>query len=390
LKFIGVMTGTSLDGLDACLIDCQPNRIERIESCSHPMPAGLQAQLASLLDDHTPLALDAAARASVALSDAVADLIKDLLGRTGLAPGAITALGVHGQTVRHAPTQGYSLQLVHAPRLAERTGIDVAFDFRNRDIAAGGQGAPLVPPFHAAMVCQSMQAPALAGPVAVLNLGGIANLSCFEMQAATDAGEPAGNQPAEGRLIAETLVGFDTGPANTLLDGWAQRHIGKPFDPHGAWAAQGTACPALLAQCKSDDFFKKPPPKSTGRDHFHLEWLARQIQALGEAGSRLDPVDVQATLLALTVDTVTEALPQGLQALWVCGGGAKNDALMQALSRRLPMPVRTTDALGWPSQDIEAAAFGWLAWRLHQGLPGNVPAVTGARGPRLLGCWAPA
>lgn len=384
------MTGTSLDGLDACLIDCQPDRMERIESCSHPMPANLQSQLASLLEDNTPLALDAAARAGVALSDAVADLVRDLLGRTGLSPAAITALGVHGQTVRHAPAQGYSLQLLHAPRLAERTGIAVAFDFRNRDIAAGGQGAPLVPPFHAAMVCQSRQAPASAGPVAVLNLGGIANVSCFEMRAATQDGGTGGDQPSEGRLIPESLVGFDTGPANTLLDRWAQRHIGKPFDPHGAWAAQGTACPALLAQCKSDDFFQRPPPKSTGRDHFHLAWLTHQIQALGEAGSRLAPVDVQATLLALTVDTVTEALPSSLQALWVCGGGAKNDALMQALSRRVPAPVRTTDVLGWPSQDIEAAAFGWLAWRLHQGLPGNVPAVTGAQGPRLLGCWAPA
>lgn len=384
------MTGTSLDGLDACLIDCQPDRMERIESCSHPMPADLQSQLASLLEDNTPLALGAAARAGVALSDAVADLVRDLLGRTGLAPAAITALGVHGQTVRHAPNQGYSLQLLHAPRLVERTGIAVAFDFRNRDIAAGGQGAPLVPPFHAAMVCQSRQAPTSAGPVAVLNLGGIANVSCFEMREAAQDGETGGHQPPEGRLIPETLVGFDTGPANTLLDRWAQRHIGKPFDPNGAWAAQGTACPALLAQCKSDDFFRRPPPKSTGRDHFHLAWLTRQIQALGEAGGRLSPVDVQATLLALTADTVTEALPPGLQALWVCGGGAKNEALMQALSARMSVPVRTTDALGWPSQDIEAAAFGWLAWRLHQGLPGNVPAVTGAHGPRLLGCWAPA
>jgi len=384
------MTGTSLDGLDACLIDCQPDRMERIESCSHPMPAGLHAHLASLLGDNTPLALDTAAQASVALSDAVADLVEDLLGRAGLAPQAIKALGVHGQTIRHAPTQGYSIQLLHAPRLAERTGIAVAFDFRNRDIAAGGQGAPLVPPFHAAMVCQSKQAPALAGPVAVLNLGGIANVSCFEMRAATRNGGAGGDRPPEDRLIPDTLVGFDTGPANTLLDGWAQHHMGTPFDQHGAWAAQGTVCQALLTQCKSDDFFKRQPPKSTGRDHFHLAWLARQMQALGEAGRGLAPVDVQATLLALTVDTVTEALPQELQALWVCGGGAKNDALMQALSDRLRMPVRTTDALGWPSQDIEAAAFGWLAWRLHQGLPGNVPAVTGAHGPRLLGCWAPA
>jgi anhydro-N-acetylmuramic acid kinase len=384
------MTGTSLDGLDACLIDCQPDRMERIESCSHPMPAGLHAHLASLLEDNTPLALDTAAQASVALSDAVADLVEDLLGRTGLAPQAIKALGVHGQTIRHAPTQGYSIQLLHAPRLAERTGIAVAFDFRNRDIAAGGQGAPLVPPFHAAMVCQSRQAPAFAGPVAVLNLGGIANVSCFEMRAATQNGGAGGDRPPEDRLIPDTLVGFDTGPANTLLDGWAQHHMGTPFDQHGAWAAQGTVCQALLTQCKSDDFFKRQPPKSTGRDHFHLAWLARQMQALGEAGRGLAPVDVQATLLALTVDTVTEALPQELQALWVCGGGAKNDALMQALSDRLRMPVRTTDALGWPSQDIEAAAFGWLAWRLHQGLPGNVPAVTGAHGPRLLGCWAPA
>ena len=387
MKFIGVMTGTSLDGLDACLIDCHEAGISRLASCSHEMAPGLRDQFTSLLSAGLPNALEVAAQAGLALSNAVADLVEDLLRQTGLSPDQVTALGVHGQTVRHRPGQGFSLQLLAAPSLAERTGIAVAFDFRSRDIAAGGQGAPLVPPFHAALMCQAVGVDHPPGWTGVLNLGGMANVSLMQLERVAHPTGPEGQSAWQARALS----GFDTGPANTLLDGWVQRHLGQPYDTDGAWASEGTPHAELLQACLRDPFFRVTPPKSTGRDHFNLAWLDAQLASTTGQGQAMPSAsDVQATLLALTITSIAQALPRDIQSLWICGGGARNKALVAGLADATGVAVTPTDLIGWPTQDIEAAAFGWLAWRLHCQRPGNDPGVTGARGPRLLGCWAPA
>jgi anhydro-N-acetylmuramic acid kinase len=283
----------------------------------------------------------------------------------------VRAVGSHGQTVRHRPGEfdgtGYTLQLNAPALLAERCGIDVVADFRSRDVAAGGQGAPLVPAFHAAVFGDATQ------PRAVLNLGGIANLTL--LPAATHA-DPAG------------LRGFDCGPANALLDHWCRLHTGQLYDDDGRWAATGRLDPALLAALLADAWFAKPPPKSTGRDLFNAEWLAR---ALGD--TTRDPADVQATLLELTARAAIDALRAEAPAtreLLVCGGGAFNGALMRRLSALWPgLQVVSTASAGLPPLQVEAAAFAWLARQCCERLPGNHPGVTGASGHRILGAIYP-
>ena len=369
--YVGLMSGTSLDGIDAVLVDfgSQAGPPMRVRGHVHaPFMAGLRAELLAL---NTPGEdeLHRAALAGNALARAYAAAVTELLLATSTVAREVRAIGAHGQTVRHQPGAvdgtGYTIQLLNGALLAEHSGIDVVCDLRSRDLAAGGQGAPLAPGFHAALFGQAGQSRA------VLNLGGIANLTLLH---------------AEGRV-----TGFDCGPANALLDAWCQRHRGQPYDDDGRWAASGHVLAPLLEALRAEPYFDLSPPKSTGRDLFHLGWLDNALQrhAPGAAAA-----DVQATLAALTVQSIAHDLrghAAQAQVLFVCGGGARNSHLMSGLAAALPgVHVGTTDALGLPVDQVEATAFAWLAHRFVEGQPGNLPAVTGARGPRRLGALHPA
>ncbi len=288
--------------------------------------------------------------------------ITALLAKAKISSSAIAAIGCHGQTIRHRPELGVSIQIGNAPLLAELTGITVIADFRSRDIAAGGQGAPLVPAFHAATFRSSDI------NRVIVNIGGISNLTWL---------------PATGGI-----TGFDCGPGNLLLDAWAQIHLGTPFDRDGAWSATGKILPGLLLAMLAHPFFSAPPPKSTGRDMFHLEWLKSIIPA------QFTPEDIQATLLALSANTIADAIHQycpEADEIYLCGGGAHNTALRNRLSALLPkITISLTDSLGIDADWVEAAAFAWLAYQAQHGLPGNLPAVTGAKGARILGAIYPA
>ncbi len=366
------MSGTSLDGVDAVLVafgDATAAATMRVVGHVHrPFNAALRSTLATLQcmgDDE----LHHASLAANGVSRAYATVTSMLLDETGIAAHDVQALGAHGQTVRHRPGAfdgcGYSVQLLNGALLAELSGIDVVCDFRSRDVAAGGQGAPLVPAFHAAAFARAGQ------PCAVLNLGGMANLSVIH---------------ADGRV-----TGFDTGPGGVLLDGWCERHQGTSFDAGGQWARSGSANQQLLHRLMAEPYFAVAPPKSTGRDTFNLAWLDAILTAHGAATSA---VDVQATLSELTAHSVTQAMAvhgSDAQTLIVCGGGARNADLLARLQRQSPRcRIVTSDTFGMPVDQVEAVAFAWLAQRFVQRQPGNLAAVTGARGERVLGCLHPA
>lgn len=364
--YIGLMSGTSADGVDAVLARFQASQPPAcLAAVSVPMPDALRHEILAL---NLPGA-DELHRSMLA-ANALADLYADAVGavlRAAHTPAAeVMALGAHGQTVRHRPELGYTVQLNAPARLAERTGIRVVSDFRSRDVAAGGQGAPLVPAFHAALF-------AAAQPRAILNLGGIANVT------ALSPGAP--------------VTGWDTGPANVLLDLWASRHLGASYDENGRWAASGTSDHALLAYLiDSEPWLAQPPPKSTGRDLFNAAWLDERLAAWTRQHGARDPADIQATLLALTVHTVADAVRKWMvapEALYVAGGGARNAALMAGLKTALGISVVPTDELGVPAQDVEAFAFAWLAYAHMAGLTGSLPDVTGASAPRVLGSLTP-
>lgn len=356
--YIGLMSGTSLDGVDAVLYDGQAV----LGHVHAPFPPALRDELLAL---NTPgdNELHRAALAANGVARSYADVVSQLLEATGTRRDQVAALGAHGQTVRHRPDalDGYTTQLLNGALLAEQTGIAVVCDLRSRDVAAGGQGAPLVPAFHRAVF-------AAEADTAVLNLGGIGNLSLLF---------------ADGRT-----GGFDYGPANCLMDGWIASHRGQFYDADGAWAATGQVLPELLAVLLAEPFFAMPPPKSTGRDLFHLDWLEARLTP----GQR--PEDVQATLLELTARGAADALKAqmpGARTLIACGGGARNRRLMQRLAELLPgVKVESSEAHGLPVDQVEAAAFAWLAQCFKEKRPGNLPAVTGAAGLRLLGCLYPA
>jgi anhydro-N-acetylmuramic acid kinase len=366
--YVGLMSGTSIDGVDAVLARwTDAGRAEVLAHVQHPFSAALRGELLALNrsgDDE----LHRAALAANALAEVSAAAVADLLATTGVDASAVRAIGAHGQTVRHRPGAfdgvGYTLQINAPALLAERCGIDVIADLRSRDLAAGGQAAPLVPVVHRALFAEAGR------DVAVLNLGGIANLSLLH---------------ADGRLS-----GFDTGPANVLMDLWIGRHLAQPFDDAGAWAATGNVLPVLLREALAEPYFAAPAPKSTGRDLFHAEWLDRLLAP--HVG--VSAVDVQATLCELTAVTVAEALQRSMPragALLVCGGGAFNVELLRRLSAHLPgVAVQSTAERGVPPMQVEALAFAWLARAHVLRLAGNDPAVTGARGPRVLGALYPA
>jgi anhydro-N-acetylmuramic acid kinase len=359
--YIGLMSGTSLDGVDAVLASFTQNHGARLLGAHYlPYPAELKAQLLAL---HTPQAdeLHLTNLLAQTLSRLYAQTVGGLLEKTQTQPGQIAAIGCHGQTIRHRPESGYTVQLVSGALLAELTGIASIIDFRSRDIAAGGQGAPLVPAFHAAMLSSANE------HRVIVNIGGIANL--------TDLA-PSGK-----------VIGFDCGPGNLLMDAWANQHLGRPLDTNGAWAAGGSILPPLLEKMLDHGFLAARPPKSAGREQFNLDWLQQQLD-----GSEA-PEDVQATLMELTASGIVDAARThcpGFDALYVCGGGVHNGALMQRLAILCGKPVRSTAALGIDPDWMEAIAFAWLAQQCLQGRPGNLPEVTGASGPRVLGAIYPA
>jgi len=364
--YIGLMSGTSLDGVDAVLVDMASEL--RVLSHAHlPLPGALRNEMLALNfpgEDE----LHRASLAANGLSRLYAEAIAMLLKQSGVAASAIRAVGAHGQTVRHRPGEfdevGYTIQLLNPALLAELVGIDVVADFRSRDVAAGGQGAPLAPAFHRALFARPGET------VAVLNLGGIANLTVLD--------------------AAGTTVGFDCGPANCLMDHWCQQDTGRPYDDAGAWAASGRVLQPLLASMLAEPYFALPPPKSTGRDLFNPRWLALQLCDHPSARAQ----DVQATLADLTAHTCADAVRRYAEAaieLLVCGGGAFNTHLMQRLAALLPdCQVRATDACGLPAPQVESAAFAWLARAHCDRRAGNLPSVTGAAGYRLLGALYPA
>jgi anhydro-N-acetylmuramic acid kinase len=365
----GLMSGTSIDAVDGTIAAFPAQSGERpglLGFTSRPIPPELRREL-NALQSPGPDELARAAIAANALSELYASVVSDLLVQTRLSPSAIAAIGAHGQTVRHRPDLGYTIQLLNPARLAERTAIAVVADLRSADVAAGGQGAPLVPGFHTAVFGQA------GVRRAIVNLGGIANVSLID---------PSGP--------ATRVHGFDTGPANTLMDLWCERHLGKAFDENGDWAAGGMPIPRLLQSMLSEPFFQKPPPRSTGRDLFNLEWLANHLTIAGCVAA--DPRDIQASLGELTAASVADACRAlRAQEVWLCGGGVRNRWLMSRIAARLAgIPVSDTGELGIDPQAVEALAFAWLANRRLNELPGNLPDVTGAAGPRLLGAIWPA
>ena len=350
------MSGTSADGIDAVLITTEGEQSELIGSHHRPMPARLRNEILAFRQSG-PDELHRLATLDVQLAEEYAAAVLALLEAVPLNAAYVAAIGCHGQTLRHHPEGDtpYTLQIGDPSRLAELTGITVVTDFRSRDMAAGGQGAPLVPAFHRARLVSE------GNSTAVVNIGGIANISLV-----TAGGD---------------VTGWDTGPGNTLMDGWIARHQGKPFDHNGKWAASGAVIAPLLSALLQDPYFAMPAPKSTGPEYFHLDWLAAHLNGTEAAA------DVQRTLAQVTVESLALALTrQPLDVVRVCGGGARNSWLMRRLTDRLGgTAVTTTEAIGVDPEWVEAWAFAWLAEQTLAGLPGNVPAVTGAAGARVLG-----
>ena len=374
--YIGLMSGTSLDGVDAALVEFGPEAPDLAGSprqdakprtlATHyaPFIPALRAELAAL-QAPSENEMHRAALAANGLVRAYANAVQALIKTASLNASDVTAVGAHGQTVRHRPELGFTIQLNNPALLAELTGITVVADFRSRDVAAGGQGAPLAPSFHQAVFGDTSR------HRAIINIGGIANVTSLA---------PDGQ-----------VAGFDTGPGNGLMDAWIAQHLHQPYDADGAWAASGRVITPLLEKLLAEPFFRQAPPKSTGRDLFNADWLARQL-----AGNEM-PADVQATLCALTAESIRAALGSLRQAAhgeldaFVCGGGAHNTQLMSALHSAAPdVTWGQTNELGVPADWVEAVAFAWLARQTMQHLPGNIPAVTGARGARVLGAVYPA
>jgi anhydro-N-acetylmuramic acid kinase len=372
MLYIGLMSGTSMDGVDAALVDFSQEKPRVPGTISIKFAPELRASLMQLNSPGNN-ELHTAQLATNALMRTYAQAVHVLLGKSGLGPQDIRAMGAHGQTVRHRPQQfdetGYTIQLCNASLLAELTGIDVVADFRSRDVAAGGQGAPLAPFFHQAWFAQSSQA------VGVVNIGGISNLTVLQPGA--------------------DITGFDCGPGNALMDYWCERHTGHAYDDGGAWAAQGQVNPAFLEALLSEPYFAQNPPKSTGRDLFNPEWLLMQWIAFSTDA----PPNIQRTLLELTARCIAAdaqrawpaAPAASLQELIICGGGAKNKLLMQRLQALLPkINVISSAERGLPPQDVEAVAFAWLAHQCIERKALPLPSVTGARGARVLGGVYPA
>ena len=365
--FLGLMSGTSADGIDAVLVafdDATPVHATLVHAMTLPWADDLRAHLVALGQGGDLDSLDTFGVLDTRVGEAFADAALTLLREADVDRARVHAIGSHGQTIRHRPALAhpFTLQIGNPAVIAERTGITTVADFRRRDVAAGGQGAPLLPALHAALLHDAGE------DRAVLNLGGIANFTLL---------------PAAG-----DVRGFDTGPANALMDAWCLQHTGQAFDAEGAFSASGVVDELLLSALLEDPYFLQPPPKSTGREQFHLAWLQPRLRA------GLAAADVQATLLELTARTVADALrsaqPRTTRVL-ACGGGVRNPRLMARIDALLPgIAVQSTADHGVDPDALEAMGFAWLARQTLLGLPGNLPAVTGARGPRVLGAIHPA
>lgn len=365
--YLGLMSGTSMDGIDAALVDLQNHQVKLVCAQTLAWPETLRQQLTRVVDHPEAISLHALGQLDAAAGEAFAATAHSIIQKSGINAKEIRAIGSHGQTLFHAPdsTPAFTTQCGDPNRIAEITGITTVADFRRRDIAAGGQGAPLVPAFHQAIFSAPGQARA------VLNIGGMANLTLL----------PGNNTPVSG---------FDSGPGNVLMDIWCRKHMDKAYDENGAWAARGECHPALLDKLLKHPFLKQPPPKSTGREMFHAGWLEEQLDRLPETP---EAVDVQRTLLEFTVRTICDALKTyacDTRQLLVCGGGAHNAFLMQRLATSLGViETASTEAFGLHPDWVEAAAFAWLAKQTINGKPGNLPAVTGASHPVVLGAIYP-
>ena len=369
--YVGLMSGTSLDGVDGVLVDLLPTATLPLRVITHvhePFADSVRRGFLEL-NSSGPDELHRAALAGNVVARQYALVVEQMLSRACLDRREIRAIGAHGQTVRHRPGEfdgtGYTIQLIAPALLAELTGIDVVCDFRSRDVAAGGQGAPLVPAFHCATFAR------LAPEVAVINIGGVSNLTVLRADAVT--------------------FGFDCGPGNALMDYWCQRHIGARFDDQGAWAASGCVNSGLLDAMLREPYFPLPPPKSTGRDLFNPTWLQDKLRDFADP---VDPMDVQATLADLTAKVCARdvlAFAPGAKLLVVCGGGALNRHLMARMAAHLPsVPVRASDEFGLPADQVEGCAFAWLAHAFLERQPASLPAVTGARARHVLGALYPA
>lgn len=365
--YLGLMSGTSLDGVDAVIIDCS-TCVPRVTAArTFEFEPALRDLLLGLVQGRLEREIERLGEADHWLGEALARAALNLVGEAGLLPGDVRAIGSHGQTVRHRPDgpHPFTLQIGDPNILAERTGITTVADFRRRDMAAGGQGAPLVPAFHAACFRSPDE------DRAVLNVGGMANLTIL---------------PADP---AQAIGGFDTGPGNVLMDAWIHQERGVSFDRDGAWAASGSPVPALLDSLLQDPYFARTPPKSTGREYFHLDWLERHLEQPAASAE-----DIQATLSALTAQSVATAVGRWAprtQRMLVCGGGAHNSKLLSNLRERMPhVTIESTDAHGLHPDWIEAAAFAWMARETLAGRTTNQTSVTGARVATLLGGIYPA
>ncbi len=362
--YVGLMSGTSMDAIDAALVEIAPRVCRAIAAAAVPLEPALRGRIAQLIEHPGAASLDDIATVDIEVAQAFAAATMSLLTAAGVRPGEVAAIGSHGQTLRHRPDAAipFTWQVGDPHTLAELTGIKVVADFRRRDVAAGGQGAPLVPVFHDSVFRSD------AEDRAIVNIGGIANITLLRR------GAPP--------------VGFDCGPGNRLLDAWITATRQLDYDHDGDWAASGQIDPELLKTLMMDPYFALPPPKSTGRELFNLAWLEAQLRRTATPGRPRPAADVQATLVEFTAATIAAgvAMVAGDPGVYVCGGGAHNPLLMSALARRLaPARVATTAELGVDPDYVEAIAFAWFAHRTLNGETSSLPSVSGARHPRILG-----
>jgi anhydro-N-acetylmuramic acid kinase len=357
--YLGLISGTSMDAIDAALVDFDAAPLRIIATSATPFDPELKRRIAALIDRADRVALDEIGQIDVELAHAFAQASLALMRSAGLGADRITAIGSHGQTLRHRPDLPvpFTWQIGDPNTLAEMTGVSVVADFRRRDVAAGGQGAPLLPVFHDQVFRSDGE------DRVIVNLGGIANITILTRDS--------------------TVTGFDTGPANRLLDAWIARHLGKDFDADGVWAASGRVDDTLLRELLDEPYLRLAPPKSTGRELFNMPWLESKLGLFSRA-----PRDVQATLQQFTASTLAAAVRQYAPgaALYICGGGAHNLALLNAIGALIaPNPVASTAALGLDPDYVEAVAFAWFAKRTLEGMTSSAASVTGAKGARILG-----
>lgn len=358
------MSGTSVDGIDAVIVDLSNDNIQLIDQLCHPFADELTASIQHIIQHPNAISLDSLGALDIALGHAYADAVNALLKQANIDASNVTAIGNHGQTLRHQPDTElpFSLQIGNAAVIAERTNITTVADFRSRDIAAGGQGAPLVPAFHKTIFASDEESRV------VLNIGGIANITILD---------------------GDKLQGFDTGPGNTLMDAICQHYADNPYDANGKLAAQGTVNQELLNALLAHPYFEQTPPKSTGRKLFNLEWLQSHLLDV-ETIHENDLLATLSSLSALTISNDIQRYAPNCQSVLVCGGGAHNKHLIQQIQEQLNCPVESTENYGLSPDWVEAAAFAWLAKQTIEGQAGNLPSATGAQGERILGSICPA